>query len=36
MIEPEMAFATLEDDMKLSEELIKYLISDNAHYVNFR
>lgn len=28
MIEPEMAFADLEDDMKLSEELIKYLISD--------
>ena len=28
MIEPEMAFATLEDDMAVAEEMLKYLISE--------
>lgn len=28
MIEPEMAFADLEDDMRLAEEMLKYLIND--------
>lgn len=27
MIEPEMAFADLEDDMKIAEEMLKYIIS---------
>ena len=27
MVEPEMAFATLEDDMKLAEEMMKYMIN---------
>ena len=27
MIEPEMAFADLEDDMRLAEDMIKYIIS---------
>ncbi|MFP4478236.1 MAG: asparagine--tRNA ligase, partial [Candidatus Izemoplasmatales bacterium] len=28
MIEPEIAFADLEDDMKLAEEMVKYIIED--------
>lgn len=28
MIEPEMCFATLEDDMRLAEDMVKYIISD--------
>jgi asparaginyl-tRNA synthetase len=28
MIEPEIAFANLDDDMKLAEEMLKYLISE--------
>ena len=28
MIEPEMAFADLEDDMRLAEDMLKYLIND--------